>query len=90
MPLDLRLRIADESGAGRRAFRDMDRAAADDCAAARAGSQFCQGHSYRHITHPVPGCSFTGLMWITNPAAAFELSRQMPKIRLSASTLTMM
>ena len=49
------LRLADQARPGRRILSDMDGAPADDRAAASAGAEFRQCHSYRHNQHPVPG-----------------------------------
>jgi hypothetical protein len=51
------LRILDDGRPCRRIVRDLDRAAADDCAAARASAEFRQSHSNRHSSIPVSGRS---------------------------------
>jgi hypothetical protein len=66
----LDLGVLDASGPGRRILRHVNGAAADYRPAAGASAEFCQSHPYRQIAHPVSGCSYTGLMSVTNPAAA--------------------
>jgi len=82
--------LLDDCGPGRRIFRDMDRAAADDRTAAGASAEFRQSHSYRHNSIPVPGrpggCK-NGLRQYSSPVRPSE---QMQTIGLSASALTIL
>jgi hypothetical protein len=49
---------------------DMGSARADDRAAARAGAQFCQGHSYRHSSTLFQGFDAVRVEEDRHPSAA--------------------
>ncbi len=62
--------VRDERGPRTRMGDDMGRPRADDRAAASAGTQFCQGHSYRHSSTLFQGFNAVRVEEDRHPSAA--------------------
>ena len=84
------LGLLDDGRAVERVLGHVHGTAADDRPAAGAGAEFRKGHSNRHNTHPVYVAASGNMDQPKSPSATIGYWREMTKIRVSASSLTMM